>query len=111
MDDKNRTLLGFGTQNAPADEPQPLADDEIIELDSPKRALDAIVPRTKAPAETFSRHFLGISLLVAIMFVPLSITRFFEAFDGPHVPWGARFALVLPALAEGAFCIVMFDQL
>src|SRR5215470_15240445 len=141
MDDKNRTLLGFGTQNAPEEEPQPLADDEIIELDSPKRALDAIVPRTKAPAETFSRHFLGISLrrafrlnintdevlpserahleaqashitdpdhqaflawrrsvllLVAIMFVPLTISRFFEAFDGPHVGWAARLVLLFP---------------
>jgi hypothetical protein len=162
MEDKNRTLLGFGTQNAPnepqapADEPQPLADDEVIELDSPKRALDAIVPRTKAEPETFSRHFLGISLrrafrlnintdevlpserahleaqashitdpdhqaflawrrsvllLVAMMFVPLTISRFFEAFDGPHVPWGARLVLLLPAAAEGAFCIVAFDQL
>jgi hypothetical protein len=162
MDDKNRTLLGFGTQKAPEDQPAPadeplaLADDEVIELDSPKRALDAIMPRTKAPAETFSRHFFGISLrrafrlnintdevlpserahleaqashitdpdhqaflawrrsvllLVAMMFVPLAISRFFEAFDGPHVPWHARLVLLLPAAAEAAFCLIMFDQL
>src|SRR5262245_6835807 len=149
MDEKNRTLMGFGTTKEPADE-------EIIELDSPKRALDAIVPRTKAPAETFKRHFLGISLrrafrlniqtdevlpaerahleaqashitdpdqqaflawrrsvllLVAIMFVPLSISRFFETFDGPQVGWAARLVLMFPAIAEAAFCVVAFEQL
>jgi len=152
-DDKNRTLLGFGTQREPE---APAADEEVIELDAPKRALDAIVPRTKAPAETFSRHFFGISLrrafrlnihtdevlpserahlesqashiidpehqaflawrrsvllLVAIMFVPLTISRFFEAFDGPSLPIGARLVVMFPAIAEGAFCIVAFEQL
>ena len=28
----------------------------------PEKALAAVAPTTKAPAETFSRHFLGISL-------------------------------------------------
>ena len=122
----------------------------------PERAMSAVAPVTKAPAETLSRHFLGVSLkrafrlhiladevlpserahleaqarhirdpeqqaflawrrsvllLVAIMFVPLTVSRFFETFDGPDVPHLGRAFLMLPAIAEGLFCIVMFDQL
>jgi hypothetical protein len=120
------------------------------------RAMSVVTPVTKAPAVTWSRHFLGISLrrafrlhimtdevlpqerahlesqaahirdpeqqaflawrrsvllLVAVMFVPLSVFRFIEAFDGPALPWTARVFVLLPAVAEAAFCIVMFDQL
>ncbi len=114
------------------------------------------MPVTSAPAETISRHFLGISLrrafrlhirndevlpaeravlesqarhisdpdqqaflawrrsvllLVAVMFVPLTVFRFIEAFDGPVLPRGGRIFVLLPALGEAAFCIVAFVQL
>ena len=115
-----------------------------------------VAPVTKAPAETFSRHFLGISLRRAFrlahqdrrgaaqraraprgagaatsaipstrrssrggarcccssrcMFVPLTISRFIETFDGPHVPHLGRVFMLLPAIAEAVFCIVMFDS-
>jgi hypothetical protein len=125
-------------------------------MDQHDRAIDIVKPVTKAPAVTWSRHFIGISLrrafrlhiktdevlpqerahlelqashitdpehqaflawrrsvllLVAVMFVPLSVFRFIEAFDGPPLPWSARIFTLLPAFAEAAFCIVMFDQL
>ena len=129
-------------------EPQPPLDTD--------RALHAVTPVTKAPAETFSRNFIGISLrrayrldirtdevlpseravleaqathirnpehqaflawrrsvllLVAIMFVPLTVSRFFETWDGPDVPHLGRAFTLLPVLAEAAFCVIAFDQL
>ena len=119
-------------------------------------AVATVVPRTSAPAETYSRHFIGISLkrafrldihadevlpteravletqaahvhdpehqaflawrrsvllMVALMFVPLTISRFIEAFDGPPIHSVGRAFHLLPAFAELAFCIVAFDQL
>src|SRR5262249_34478100 len=53
----------------------------------------------------------SVLLLVAIMFVPLTVFRFIEAFDGPPFPTIARIFTLLPAIAEGAFCVIMFDQL
>lgn len=53
----------------------------------------------------------SVLLLVAISFVPLTIVRFIEAFDGPPVPTFARVVLLLPAVAEGLFCAIAFDQL
>jgi hypothetical protein len=53
----------------------------------------------------------SVLLLVAMMFVPLTVFRFIEAFDGPPLPTMARIFTLLPALAEGAFCVIMFDQL
>ena len=122
----------------------------------PNAAYHAVVPVTKAPAETFSRHFLGISmrrayrldiktdevlpserahleaqashirnpehqaflawrrsvlLLVALMFVPLTISRFIETWQLQHIPGAGRIFTFLPVIAEAVFCIVMFDQL
>jgi hypothetical protein len=122
----------------------------------PDKALRAVVPTTKAPAETFSRHFLGISLrrayrldiktdevlpserahleaqaghirnpehqaflawrrsillIVALMFVPLTVSRFIETWDGLKVPGTGRIFTFFPVIAEAAFCVVMFDQL
>ena len=122
----------------------------------PNAAYQAVVPVTKAPAETFSRHFLGISmrrayrldiktdevlpserahleaqashirnpehqaflawrrsvlLLVAMMFVPLTISRFIETWHGFTVPGTGRIFTFFPVIAEAAFCVVMFDQL
>jgi hypothetical protein len=53
----------------------------------------------------------SVLLLVAMMFVPLTVFRFLEAFDGPPLPTMARIFTLLPAIAEGAFCVIMFDQL
>jgi hypothetical protein len=122
----------------------------------PEKALRAVAPTTKAPAETFSRHFLGISLrrayrldiqtdevlpserahleaqaghirnpehqaflawrrsvllMVALMFVPLTISRFIETWHGLKVPGTGRIFTFFPVIAEAGFCIVMFDQL
>jgi hypothetical protein len=127
-----------------------------VDQGPPPEPQHVIAPVTSAPAETFTRSFLGISLrrafrlhiqtdevlpqehahlmrqathiqnpehqaflawrrsvllLVAIMFVPLTISRFIEVFDGPDVPHSGRAFLMLPAIAEALFCIVAFDQL
>lgn len=147
MDDQRRTLHGVGVPPAP-DEPAPAPE--------PALAAAVVAPRTSAPAETYSRHFLGISLrrafrldiqvdevlpteramlesqashvtdpahqaflawrrsvllMVAVLFVPLTISRVIETFDGPPVHNLGRVFELLPALAEAAFCAVAFDQL
>jgi hypothetical protein len=84
---------------------------------------DEVLPSERAHLESQARHitdpdhqaFLAwrrsVLLLVAMMFVPLTVFRFIETFDGPKVPWVARSFMLLPALAEAAFCVVAFDQL
>ncbi len=82
-----------------------------------------VLVQERAALESQARHitdpdqqaFLAwrrsILLVVAVMFVPLSVSRVFEAFDGPQLsPIGRAFKL-LPALTEALFCIVAFDQL
>jgi hypothetical protein len=49
--------------------------------------------------------------MVALMFVPLTAFRFAEAFDGLEIHSVGRWFTLLPAFAEGLFCIVAFDQL
>lgn len=82
-----------------------------------------VLPSERAELESQASHirdpdqqaFLAwrrsVLLMVAMMFVPLTIFRFVEAFDGPPLPAVARAFTLLPAIAELAFCIVMFDQL
>jgi hypothetical protein len=53
----------------------------------------------------------SVLLVVAVMFIPLSVSRVFEAFDGPPLPPIGRAFKLLPALTEALFCIVAFDQL
>ena len=53
----------------------------------------------------------SVLLVVAVLFVPLSVSRFFEAFDGPALPPIGRAFKLLPAITEALFCIVAFDQL
>ncbi|HEY1548797.1 MAG TPA: hypothetical protein VGG28_13300 [Kofleriaceae bacterium] len=82
-----------------------------------------VLVQERAALESQARHitdpdqqaFLAwrrsILLVVAVMFVPLSVSRVFEAFDGPQLsPIGRAFKL-LPAITEALFCIVAFDQL
>jgi hypothetical protein len=85
--------------------------------------VDEVLPTERAHLEATAGHirdpehqaFLAwrrsVLLLVALMFVPLSVFRFIESFDGPPMPIVGRVFILLPALAETAFCIVMFDQL
>ena len=125
-------------------------------VEPPPPPQDVIAPVTSAPADTFTRSFVLLSLkrafrlhiqtdevlpaerahlsrqawhiqnpehqaflawrrsvllLVAMMFVPLTVSRFFETFDGPDVPHVGRVFKLLPAIAEALFCIVAFDQL
>jgi hypothetical protein len=84
---------------------------------------DEVLPSERAHLESQARHitdpdhqaFLAwrrsVLLLVAMMFVPLTVFRFLETFDGPKVPWVGRSFMLLPAVAEAAFCVVAFDQL
>jgi len=84
---------------------------------------DEVLPSERAHLESQARHitdpdhqaFLAwrrsVLLLVAMMFVPLTVFRFLETFDGPKLPWIGRSFMLLPALAEAAFCVVAFDQL
>ena len=84
---------------------------------------DEVLPSERAHLESQAKHitdpdhqaFLAwrrsVLLLVAIMFVPLTVFRFLETFDGPHVPPLARAFTLLPAVAEAAFCVVAFEQL
>jgi len=53
----------------------------------------------------------SVLLLVAIMFVPLTVSRVLETFDGPEIPQVGRAFTLLPAAAEGFFCLVAFAQL
>jgi hypothetical protein len=85
--------------------------------------VDEVLPAERTLLESQARHvtdlehqaFLAwrrsVLLLVALMFVPLTVFRFIETFDGPRIPTIARAFMLLPALAEGAFCVVAFDQL
>ena len=84
---------------------------------------DEVLPAERAHMESRASHvrnpeqqaFLAwrrsVLLLVAIMFVPLTISRFVEAFDHPTLPFAARMFVLLPAVAEAIFCVVAFDQL
>jgi hypothetical protein len=84
---------------------------------------DEVLPSERATLESEARHitdpdqqaFLAwrrsVLLLVALMFVPLTVSRFLESFDGPKLPMAGRIFQLLPAFAEGLFCLVAFDQL
>jgi hypothetical protein len=113
--------------------PTPTAQDETLTrrfvFISLKRAFrldihtDEVLPTERAHLEATAGHiqnpeqqaFLAwrrsVLLLVALMFIPLSISRFLESFDGPPMPLVGRIFVLLPALAEIVLCIVMFDQL
>lgn len=123
---------------------------------SARHAASIVAPRTSAPAETWSSHFVGLSmkrafrlhilneevlpteravmesqaghitdpeqqaflawrrsvlLMVALMFIPLSLMRFIDSWNELPVHGTARFFLMIPALAEAAFCVTAFVQL
>jgi hypothetical protein len=84
---------------------------------------DEVLPQERAVLDAEARHirnpehqaFLAwrrsVLLLVAIMFVPLTVSRVLETFDGPAIPHVGRAFQLLPAIAEGFFCLVAFAQL
>jgi hypothetical protein len=84
---------------------------------------DEVLPSERATLESEASHitdpdqqaFLAwrrsVLLLVALIFVPLTVSRFLESFDGPKLPTAGRIFQMLPAFAEGLFCLVAFDQL
>ena len=84
---------------------------------------DEVLPAERAHLEAQARHitdpdhqaFLAwrrsVLLLVAIMFVPLTLFRLLESFDGPPVGPVGRTFMLMPAIAEAAFCVIAFDQL
>ena len=57
------------------------------------------------------RRPVGACPMKAPRCVPLTVFRFIETFDGPRIPVIGRAFMLLPALAEAAFCVVAFDQL
>lgn len=84
---------------------------------------DEVLPSERHTLESEARHIIdpdqqaflawrrSVLLLVALIFIPLTVSRFLESFDGPKLPTAARIFQMLPAFAEGLFCLVAFDQL
>src|SRR5512146_3324395 len=74
---------------------------------------DEVLPQERQAMESEAKHitdpdqqaFLAwrrsVLLLVALMFIPLTVSRFLEAFDGPKMPLTGRVFQLLPAIAEG----------
>ncbi|HEU4732791.1 MAG TPA: hypothetical protein VFT22_33075 [Kofleriaceae bacterium] len=84
--------------------------DEV--LPSERTTFDALFRRVTDPDhQAFLAWRRSVLLLVAMMFVPLTVFRFLETFDGPRMPVVARAFMLLPPIAEAAFCVVAFDQL
>jgi hypothetical protein len=81
-------------------------------LESERRALAASAAHVTDPEhQAFLAWRRSVLLIVAIAFVPLTVLRFLEAFDGPPVPDGARAAMLMPAFAEALFCLTAFAML
>lgn len=84
---------------------------------------DEVLPSERAVLESEARHitdpdqqaFLAwrrsVLLLVGLIFIPLTVSRFLEAFDGPALGTTGRVFQMLPAFAEALFCLVALDQL
>ncbi len=81
-------------------------------LPSERRHLEAQARHITDPdQQAFLAWRRSVLLLVALMFIPLTIMRFVESFDGPAMPLGARIFMLMPAVAELMFCVIAFDQL
>jgi hypothetical protein len=84
--------------------------DEV--LDSERRALSASAAHVVDPEQqAFLAWRRSVLLVVAVAFVPLTVLRFVEAFDGPTMTRNARAAVMLPAFFEALFCLVAFWML
>jgi hypothetical protein len=81
-------------------------------LVSERKALAASAAHVTEPEhQAFLAWRRSVLLIVALAFVPLTVLRFIEAFDGPPVPDAARAMMMMPAFAEGLFCLVALWQL
>jgi hypothetical protein len=84
--------------------------DEVLEQEREalaKSAAHVVDPEQQA----FLAWRRSVLLIVAIMFVPLTVLRFMEAFDGPTMSRNARIAVMLPAFFEALFCLTAFWML
>jgi hypothetical protein len=84
---------------------------------------EEVLPSERAALAAEAKHIIdpehqaflawrrSVLLLVATIFIPLTAFRFWEAFEGPNLPPMARMFVLLPAVAEAAFCLLAFDQL
>lgn len=81
-------------------------------LVSERRALaDSAAHVTDPEHQSFLAWRRSVLLIVALAFVPLTALRFFESFDGPPMPTDARIVVLMPAVAEGLFCLAAFWML
>jgi hypothetical protein len=77
-----------------------------------RRALSASAAHVTEPEQqAFLAWRRSVLLIVAVFFVPLTAMRVIETFEGLKVPAGARAALLIPAVAEGLFCLTAFLML
>lgn len=77
-----------------------------------RAALEAMPVRVMEPGhQAFLAWRRSVLLLIAIIFVPLTVLRVREVWSGPPMTPGARVMVFLPALAEALFCITCFAQL
>lgn len=81
-------------------------------LPSERRSLELGAAHIAQPEhQAFLAWRRSVLLMIAMIFVPLTVFRFMEAFDGPKVPDVARTMMLVPAFAEAIFCVVAFYQL
>jgi hypothetical protein len=77
-----------------------------------RKALAASAAHVTEPEhQAFLAWRRSVLLVVAIFFVPLTFMRIVETFEGPKVSDGARAAMLMPAVAEGLFCVTAFLML
>jgi len=77
-----------------------------------RRALAASAAHITDPEQqAFLAWRRSVLLIVAVFFVPLTAMRVIETFEGPPVPASARAAMLIPAFAEGLFCLSAFLML
>jgi len=81
-------------------------------LVSERKALAASAAHVTDPEhQAFLAWRRSVLLIVALAFIPLTVMRVIEAYEGPPLPDGARAMMLMPAVAEGLFCLVALWQL
>lgn len=81
-------------------------------LVSERKALAASAAHVTDPEhQAFLAWRRSVLLIVALAFIPLTVLRFIEAFEGTPLPPAARGMMMIPAFAEGLFCLVALWQL
>lgn len=74
-----------------------------------RRALAASAAHVTEPEhQAFLAWRRSVLLIVAVFFVPLTAMRVIETFHNPNIPPAARGAMLIPAVAEGLFCLTAF---